>query len=239
MRRMAVLCLSVGALIWSWPIRADRTDNPNPPQSKSGVSGTPTERQQAAPKPSSEAPPKQDGKPDPKPAASAGASDKAADKPRTEAPPAEESKTASKDKPASEKTRNAKIGKPDSPSADALAGAEGKGTMDRPDKPSGRSAGGSQKEVVLRLQEELRRVGCYQGEIDGAWGPASSDALGAFGARRGLDERDLSPSETWLKRVTAAKKRVCRPDGLVRYRTRVYRDDDFNDDFYEDHWYDY
>lgn len=239
MHRMAVLCLSVGALIWSWPVLADRTDNPNPAQNKSGVSGTPIKSREAAPPPSSETPPKQDGKPDPKPAASVGASAKAADKPSTDAAPAEPGKAVSKDDPAPAKTPKGMAGKSDSPSGDALADAEGKGTRDRPDKSSGRSADGSRKEIVVRLQKELRRVGCYEGEIDGAWGPASSDALGAFGARRGLDARDLSPSETWLKRVTAAGKRVCRPDGHARYRTRLYRDDDFNDDFYDDHWYDY
>lgn len=34
--------------------------------------------------------------------------------------------------------------------------------------------------VVRQLQQELRRVGCYHGRIDGDWGPASRFAMAAF-----------------------------------------------------------
>ena len=34
--------------------------------------------------------------------------------------------------------------------------------------------------TIRDIQRELRRVGCYHGEIDGAWGPGSQRALAAF-----------------------------------------------------------
>lgn len=38
-------------------------------------------------------------------------------------------------------------------------------------------------ELTRALQTELRRVGCYYGEIDGDWGPGSKRAMGAFTGR--------------------------------------------------------
>lgn len=247
MRPIAVLCLSVGTLfVWPCPVLADRTDNPR--ENRSGVSGLPTESKDAPPQPAGEAPPEQGAKPDPKPAGSAGvgASDKAADKPKDDKASAEPSGAASKDKPADGKAPDAKTVEPNASSAepakDALAGAEGKGTMDKPEKPPRGSAGAApltRKDIVLELQAELKRVGCYDGAIDGAWGAGSSGALEEFGARGRVKSRDLSPSEDWLTRVKAARKRVCTPDRPVRYRPRVYRGDDFND-FYDDgYWGDY
>lgn len=41
----------------------------------------------------------------------------------------------------------------------------------------------SRYELVRSLQRELRRVGCYWGEIDGSWGGGSKRAMGAFAER--------------------------------------------------------
>jgi peptidoglycan hydrolase-like protein with peptidoglycan-binding domain len=38
-------------------------------------------------------------------------------------------------------------------------------------------------QLVPRVQRELARLGCYGGEIDGDWGPASKRAMAAFLAR--------------------------------------------------------
>lgn len=38
-------------------------------------------------------------------------------------------------------------------------------------------------ELVRNLQRELKRVGCYWGEIDGSWGAGSKRAMGAFTER--------------------------------------------------------
>jgi hypothetical protein len=40
--------------------------------------------------------------------------------------------------------------------------------------------GGARRELTKDLQRELKRVGCYEGEIDGSWGPESKRAMAAF-----------------------------------------------------------
>lgn len=35
-------------------------------------------------------------------------------------------------------------------------------------------------ELIRDLQKQLKRVGCYDGEVDGSWGPASKRAMAAF-----------------------------------------------------------
>lgn len=216
MHRFAVLCLCAGTLTaWSCPAFADRTDNPQ--QNRSGVSGPPTDSKDAPPKSGGEAPPEQGVDPKSAGGAGGGIPEKAAGEPKDDKASAEQSKAASKDKPAVDAAPNAMTRKPSSPSAegakDALAGAEGKGTRDKSEKPpqgSLSAAARTRKEIVLELQTELGRVGCYGGEIDGAWGPASSEALAAFGRGAHVQSREFIPSGDWLKRVKAKEKRVLR-----------------------------
>ena len=44
-------------------------------------------------------------------------------------------------------------------------------------KPPNALAGGDPVRLVLELQRELKRVGCYSQEIDGEWGPATRRAM--------------------------------------------------------------
>ncbi len=64
-------------------------------------------------------------------------------------------------------------------------------------------------DVSERLQKELKRVGCYQGEVDGVWGDASEAALDKFGAHRGRPLASLQPDETNLATVSAESGRIC------------------------------
>jgi hypothetical protein len=52
----------------------------------------------------------------------------------------------------------------------------------------------ARRELVRDLQRELKRVGCYDGEINGVWAPSSKRAMGAFtdrvNATLPLDEPD-------------------------------------------------
>ena len=41
----------------------------------------------------------------------------------------------------------------------------------------------ARRELVRDLQRELKRVGCYDGEISGTWSPGSKKAMGAFTER--------------------------------------------------------
>jgi len=66
--------------------------------------------------------------------------------------------------------------------------------------------------LARALQRELARVGCYAGEIDGKWGPASAQALTAFnGWMAGPGPVDR-PTEAALANVRAATGLVCGVD---------------------------
>ena len=68
--------------------------------------------------------------------------------------------------------------------ADLIPGASAVVTpADRNPRSVGTSkAGGeiAQRELTRNLQKELKRVGCYDGEINGSWSPASRRAMKAF-----------------------------------------------------------
>ncbi len=63
--------------------------------------------------------------------------------------------------------------------------------------------------IVLTLQTELKRVGCYRGPLDGLWGPRSDAALDAFANYGKIEHDDFEPSEAWIKHVKAKTKAVC------------------------------
>lgn len=67
-------------------------------------------------------------------------------------------------------------------------------------------------EIVLALQTELKRVGCYNGAVDGVWGAYSEEALEAFRYFGQIDHDDVEPSETWIAHVKGATKTICRAD---------------------------
>lgn len=65
------------------------------------------------------------------------------------------------------------------------------------------------KEIAQNLQSELRRVGCYDGAIDGLWGPAAHAAVERFNQRSG---KHLDPQLASLDAIATVKEstdRVC------------------------------
>ena len=60
-----------------------------------------------------------------------------------------------------------------------------------------------------RLQRELARVGCYDGEINGVWTPATRRALKAFMDRVNAALPTETPDRIQLALVEAARERVC------------------------------
>src|SRR5215468_8498856 len=60
-----------------------------------------------------------------------------------------------------------------------------------------------------RLQRELARVGCYDGEINGVWTPATRRALKAFMDRVNAALPTEAPDRIQLALVEAARERVC------------------------------
>ena len=55
---------------------------------------------------------------------------------------------------------------------------------------------GSQGEKVWKLQEKLKALGYYEGEVDGQFGPGTRDAVIAFQKKNGLDADGLAGEET-------------------------------------------
>lgn len=64
-------------------------------------------------------------------------------------------------------------------------------------------------DVPERLQKELKRVGCYDGAVDGVWGEGSEAALENFGAHRGRALASFLPDDTNLAAVAAESGRIC------------------------------
>jgi peptidoglycan hydrolase-like protein with peptidoglycan-binding domain len=64
-------------------------------------------------------------------------------------------------------------------------------------------------ELIRRLQMELKRVGCYSGEIDGTWGGSSKSALEAFARTTGLELNSAEPSAKIVGEVASQLVRIC------------------------------
>ena len=55
---------------------------------------------------------------------------------------------------------------------------------------------GSQGEKVWKLQERLKILGYYPGEVDGQFGPGTKEAVIAFQKKNGLDADGMAGEET-------------------------------------------
>jgi peptidoglycan hydrolase-like protein with peptidoglycan-binding domain len=64
-------------------------------------------------------------------------------------------------------------------------------------------------ELVRRLQTELKRVGCYFGEVDGTWGASSRGAVEAFVRTTGLTLKSAEPSAEVVNAVASQLVRIC------------------------------
>jgi len=67
----------------------------------------------------------------------------------------------------------------------------------------------SGKALVLRIQQELKRLGCDPGEIDGQWGSKSRDALSAFARHGKYQLSSAEPNTAVLEAVIRRRTRVC------------------------------
>ncbi len=63
--------------------------------------------------------------------------------------------------------------------------------------------------LVIVLQTELKRVGCYHGQIDGEWGPGSSEALADFYHYGKVSISKFDPTPDALALVKGKKGVVC------------------------------
>jgi hypothetical protein len=68
---------------------------------------------------------------------------------------------------------------------------------------------GDRDGLVRALQRELRRVGCYAGAIDGAWGDAPRRAMRAFLADTNASLPVEQPDDILLRLLRGQERRVC------------------------------
>lgn len=68
----------------------------------------------------------------------------------------------------------------------------------------------SPRQIAEEMQRELLRVGCYQGSVDGSWGPSSRRAVERFNASTKLDLA-ADPTPQAVTKVKGFAGRVCEP----------------------------
>ena len=72
------------------------------------------------------------------------------------------------------------------------------------------------EDLVLGVQTELKRVGCYMGEVDGVWSTGSKDALSRYFATKKMSLLDSTPSEHHYDNLKREEGMVCKPPPVVR-----------------------
>ena len=83
------------------------------------------------------------------------------------------------------------------------ASSEPQDTTSTPNKPEDRY------QLVVDLQEQLKRVGCYYGRIDGSWGPGSKYAMQSFIDRVNAALPSEKPDYVLLTLLKSQSGKVC------------------------------
>jgi uncharacterized caspase-like protein len=77
-------------------------------------------------------------------------------------------------------------------------------------KSAQRSVGSDEPNPMTQsMQKELKRVGCYSGEVDGKWGEGTRDAIQEFADESKMVLSTSEPTEVALNVLTASKTGVC------------------------------
>ncbi|MGI9378042.1 MAG: peptidoglycan-binding domain-containing protein [Methyloligellaceae bacterium] len=64
--------------------------------------------------------------------------------------------------------------------------------------------------LIREFQAQLKRVGCYEGDLDGIWGAQSQTALNRYRKFKGLKKNTEFPNMVALQSVVSSKQNVCR-----------------------------
>jgi peptidoglycan hydrolase-like protein with peptidoglycan-binding domain len=77
-------------------------------------------------------------------------------------------------------------------------------------KSAERSVGSDEPDAMTQsMQKELKRVGCYSGEVDGKWGEGTRDAIQEFADESKMVLSTSQPTEIALNVLAASKAGVC------------------------------
>ena len=75
---------------------------------------------------------------------------------------------------------------------------------------SSKPSSDEQRQSLVRdLQAELKRVGCYTGDVDGNWGAGSRSGLETFVRTTGFSFKNLDPSPDAWNAVSSQRVRIC------------------------------
>ncbi len=69
------------------------------------------------------------------------------------------------------------------------------------------------------VQEELKRIGCYSGGIDGDWGNGSRRAMERFYSAKKLDKGEVEPTEGVWRSLLAETEGTCKPEPVAAKKT--------------------
>jgi hypothetical protein len=100
-----------------------------------------------------------------------------------------------------------RVGLPFEDQDSVLAVAPVKEGSDDPKAPNSLTA--SPEKLARDLQTELKRVGCFNGAVDGAWGEQSRKALKNFARYAKLSITSDEPTSAALDAASAIKARTC------------------------------
>lgn len=83
-----------------------------------------------------------------------------------------------------------------------------------------------EQQYVFAIQEELKRVGCYHGKIDGIWGISSRKALKTFvklanlPATRSLSTNNYEPSDQYLNVIKRFNDIICPQEFISKEKSK-------------------
>ncbi len=80
-----------------------------------------------------------------------------------------------------------------------------RGETDKPETVEAESSDGLKE----KIQTALKQAGCYEGRVDGIWGPATQSALQRFAESHGKDLASLTPTEANLQAVLSVEGLAC------------------------------
>jgi Putative peptidoglycan binding domain len=76
-------------------------------------------------------------------------------------------------------------------------------------QPTAGTAPANRYELVRDIQKELKRLGCYNGRVDGSWGPGTKSAIAYFNNRVNAALPDEAPDPIQLTLLQAHNGKTC------------------------------
>lgn len=71
------------------------------------------------------------------------------------------------------------------------------------------------EDLPRAVQQELQRIGCYSGGIDGDWGNGSRRAMERYYKAKTLDKGEVEPTDVVWRNLAAEPAAVCKPEPVA------------------------